>query len=163
MSIMIKSPAEGGSDDDDDEDVNHDDDRRTKQQRRTTTTMAGHEARRSFVVHEATQRTPVNHDGVVAVAKPRSSSARPLETRQRPPSLVQIDRQRLFSSKHFGADLKLMIWGLMVEDDDDKFGRFGFGSIRFQMLWWLDFGWVVVHSGDWFGGGDGWFTDLMGV
>ena len=48
--------------------------------------------------------------------------------------------------------------GLMVEDDDDKFGRFGFGSIRFQMWWWLDLGWVVVHGGGWFGGGDGWFT-----
>ncbi|KAK0575260.1 hypothetical protein LWI29_036107 [Acer saccharum] len=113
--ILIKSPAEGGSDDDD---------LRTKQQRRTTTAMAGHEARRSFVVREATQRTPENHDGAVAMAKPRSSSARPSETRQRPPSLVQIDRQRLFSSKHFGADLKLMIWGT-----DLKFLIWGLGFL----------------------------------
>ncbi|KAK1555121.1 hypothetical protein Q3G72_022225 [Acer saccharum] len=121
--MQIKSPAEGGSDDED-QDVNHDDDLRTKQQRRTTTTMAGHEARRSFVVREATQRTPENHDGAVAVAKPRSSSARPSETRQRPPSLVQIYRQRLFSSKHFGADLKLMIWGT-----DLKFLIWGLGFL----------------------------------
>ncbi|KAK1553126.1 hypothetical protein Q3G72_029348 [Acer saccharum] len=80
----IKSPAEGGSDDDDQDVNHHDDDLRTKQQRRTTTAMAGHEVRRRI--------TTENHDGAVAVAKPRSSSARPSETRQRPPSLVQIDR-----------------------------------------------------------------------
>ncbi|KAK1582427.1 hypothetical protein Q3G72_014845 [Acer saccharum] len=117
--------------------------------------MAGHEARRSFVVREATQRTPENHDGNVAVAKPRSSSARPSETRQRPPSLVQIDRQQLFSSNHFGADLKLMIWGLMVEDDDDKFGRFGFkcgGGWILGGLWFTAVaGLGVVMGGSRFG------------
>ncbi|KAK1562768.1 hypothetical protein Q3G72_016658 [Acer saccharum] len=77
--------------------------------------MAGREARRSFVVREAMQRTPVNQDGAVAVAKPRSSSARPSETRQRPPSLVAKPNFLGFIWFEFDVDDGVFwVWWLMV-------------------------------------------------